>query len=324
MPDVTASKPEVTATKPEVAEAQPSAAARAMASHLVSSLGPTESWSEHEHEVVLPSHGIPYVDANGDQLLPDGKVRVRSMTGAEEAVLNSAQFNEHTKAAKVIEACTKLVTPDGKRFDVRDLITTDRLILMLFIRAFSLGAKYRAPAVCSCGNSFTTDLDLVKDMDVQEMPRKITNSKGEVVEYRYDPIEGIRHKLPASKVDVVLRLLTGRDEEFMYRESAKDKSTFLPPGLTGDKTYFLRIMLAVREFGGRKFDRSSTEDMKAMCAIIKALPIRDTQSLNAVYMKHDVGIPLAFPTTCPACGEEAEVYLRLTNDFFRASDDEGD
>lgn len=315
------------ATAAPAAAAPLSPAAAAVAAHLAGAMAPP-SFAEFIHEFTLPSHGIPYMDRERNPLLPGGHVRIRSMTGEEEAILNSAQFNDQAKLAKIIEACTSLARPDGRRFDPRDLLTTDRLILVLVIRAFSLGAVYRLPCACpKCEHEFTFDVDLLNTLDVQEMPRRITEKgpDGEDAEkvYEYDPVEGIECKLPATGHDLRLRLLTGRDEDFMAREATKGKnSKFLLGNVKGDPSYYLRMMLAIRSINGQTFEHSAEKDMHALCQFVRALPVRDTAFMNKVYAKYDVGIPTSFKTNCPACGAEVVALLRMTSEFFRPEDGE--
>jgi hypothetical protein len=292
------------------------------------------------HVFRLPSHGIPYVDANGVPLLPDnGSITVRMMTGEEEAILNSDAYNDQAKIAKIVQACSQIVTTDGKMLSADQLLTTDRLMLILFIRAHSLGSIYRLPAVCpnrGCGCEFEHAFNLLTDLDIDEMPRvhhrvrKTTDPvSGATVEVEYeevltyDPRAGIViESLPTTNYGVRLRLLTGRDEDWIAREAAKGDKGVIKSRIQGDVSFFLRMVRmisAIRPPGQdwQEFIMESAKDIQDVVSFVRRLPIRDTNRISRRYLEHDVGVNTVVTTQCKSCGGDVHIPFRILNEFFR-------
>lgn len=292
------------------------------------------------HKFQLPSHGLPYVDDSGNPLLPDeGSVIVRMMTGEEEAILNSEAFNDQAKIAKIVAACTRVVTVGGKVLHTDNLISTDRLMLILYIRAHSLGTTYKLPGVCAnrgCEREFDHEFDLLADLDVEEMPRVHKRRRNEtdpqtgekrVVEFEetltYDPRTGIIiDALPLSGYGVKLRLLTGKDEDWIAREIAKGDKSVLKMRQQGDPSFYLRMvrMISAVRLPGKDWQTiipESAKDINEVCDLIKRLPIRDTNAIGKRYMEHDVGINNILMAKCPTCGGDVAIPFRILSEFFR-------
>lgn len=288
------------------------------------------------HKFQLPSHGLPYVDDNGNPLLPDeGSVIVRMMTGEEEAILNSDAYNDQAKIAKIVASCTRVQTVSGKVLNTDILLSTDRLMLILFIRAHSLGSTYKLPGVCinrGCACEFEHEFDLIADLDVEEMPREHKRHKkganGEpdsewTETLTYDPRTGIvADELPMSKYGVKLRLLTGKDEDWIAREAAKGPKSVLKMRQPGDPSFYLRMVRmisAIRQPGGAWTTciPDSQKDMTDVCDFIRRLPIRDTNYIGRLYTEHDVGINSVITAKCPACGSDTPITFRILSEFFR-------
>lgn len=284
---------------------------------------------ELAQRIMLPSRGVPYVASDGSALLKDGSAVVRSMTGEDEAILNADGLLDQVKLARVLDNCAHVEQADGRRFSNMDLLTTDRLMLMLFVRAVSLSVTYRLPLACgSCGYEGFYDVDLLTGMDVEEMPRRhlrrgadpTADDAYEVC--NYDPRKGIEVTLPKCRKAVALRLLTGRDEEFIAREAAKGgKSGFLIPGAPGKPENYLRSMLSIKAIEGTVIEHSSLKDMQALHGFVRRLPYADLQYIGATVARHDVGVATEFSTTCPKCVENVTVPFRLTAEFFRPTDE---
>lgn len=294
----------------------------------------------YTHRFQLPSHGLPYVDDSGNPLLPDeGSVIVRMMTGEEEAILNSEALNDQAKIAKIVSSCTRVVTTAGRVLNTESLISTDRLMLILFIRAHSLGSTYKLPGVCpnrGCQCEFDHEFDLLNDLEIDEMPRTHTRRKSmtdpvtherTTVEYSetlaYDPRTGIViEELPVSKYGVKLRLLTGKDEDWITREITKGAKSVLKLRQQGDPSFYLRMVRmisAIRQPGGAWVAvlPDSQKDMTDVCDLIRRLPIRDTNEIGKRYIEHDVGINNVVTAKCPSCGSDTTIPFRILSEFFR-------
>lgn len=292
-----------------------------------SAMGPAVSTQGMHPESVedfrLPSCGVPY----GGRI-PGGRVQIRMMTGAEEAILNSKRLNEQAKVSRIIRACTIFPESSGG-FDPIDLLMTDRLMLIIAIRVYSLGATYTMSAVDPATSiPFEVKVDLVNDINPDMMPRTHLDKDGNSVTYEYDAEQGIPVTLPTTGRKVTLRLLTGRDEKIISEELARGTdSRMLPPWVFSadkDPSFYLRNILSIREWGDVNghlipVNPSNPQAMASMCLEIERLPLRDLLYLDAVYARWDVDINMSVTTRTPS-GQTITIPIQVDASFFRPAD----
>lgn len=81
------------------------------------------------------------------------EVHLRELTGEEEDILTSRNMPIHVRLGKILENCVVSIGEyDGNnprwRSIIKDLVSTDRLFLILKLRILSLGPIYSAKMVC--------------------------------------------------------------------------------------------------------------------------------------------------------------------------------
>jgi len=277
--------------------------------------------------VNLPSRGIPYRG-----LLPDGAVEVRAMCGAEEAILRSGAMDELAKMDKILNACVRFPkNASGQSLQPKDLTASDQFMLTMAIRVESLGSNYNVSCRCeACQREFTTGIDISKNLRVEEMPRtqNTTDAKGNVVTetLNYDPDVGIETTLPQSKLKVRLRLLTGKDTEYLARESKNQKSSVIPKAYMqqGNAAWYMQQALTIRAVcvngEWNEINHSRPDDMSTLFQLISKMPMRDLRHIEKVYTAYDVSVDNAVEVQCPFCGVSQETGVTLTLEFFRPSD----
>ena len=153
-------------------------------------------WEVPVESIPIPSKGVIY---DPDSSLYRREVlKIKSMTAREEDILASPAFHrEGTALTHLIQSCLidKSVSAD-------DMITGDRVALMVGIRVTGYGPEYSASSNCqSCGtkNSFSVNLS--------ELPIKRLN---------ISPVSPGKNqfefKLPVTQKKVVFKYVTSREE----------------------------------------------------------------------------------------------------------------
>lgn len=288
---------------------------------------PTPARAANTIDFTLPSAGIPYEDASGNELIPSGHIQVAAMAGWEEGVLQNPNLNDAAKADKILSACA--ILPNN--FDSRDLTLSDRLMALMAIRTHTFGSEYILIAQCGeCEHAWQQTIDLIKDIDCDEMPRKYMepDEKGDLVEktYKYNPSTGIVCELPVSKITVTIRMLTGRDDNWMLAEMAKKTtSAFIPKAIRhgSDPGYFMRMARMIRSIkrGEQEeiINHSDARQFAEVFQLVGKLHARDCLRLRKQHDKYDIAMTNGFERNCPACGKGVLIPFRMTPEMFRPS-----
>jgi len=267
------------------------------------------------HEITLPSKGLPYVTQDGKALIPGGSIQIREFSGDDEDILNATTLNDPAKIEKIVTNCV-ILPPTAKGFDPLDLLTTDRLVILMVARALSLTPTYQIPVECdTCPNKWTHSFNLLTELNPLEMPRK--NSAG--VELVYDPINGIPLKLPKTGIELTLQLLTGRSNRFLLAESQKARSPFVAPGVANVQSMLLTL-LTIKTIDGKVLNQSNLADMQAASELVRSMPLSDRRLIRSTTAAYDVGIESDYTITCPVCSAENKIGLAFTPEFFRPAD----
>lgn len=257
----------------------------------------------------LPSLGKAYGD-----LLPDGEIEIFAMKTTEEKLftgLTKAQDFENV-IDTLIARCTSL----PKELKPADLLTGDRVFLMMFMRAVSYGNYYGFQARCgmdSCHHKWDQTIDLTRDLEIKEL---------DACEPFEDPFE---IELPDSNDRVKLRLFRGRDErrvlDYVDRQSRK-----VDIRKQGDPAYLYRLALHVvgvvsedpkRTFGGEGTDPGET--LADALVWVEKLVAPDSSAIREELEARTPGIVLSVEYDCPRCGENQTMPLPVSASFFRTA-----
>jgi len=266
----------------------------------------------------LPSRGVPYLDKDGNPLIPDGEIELREMTGLEESILNSPTLPLVEKFNKLITNCVKFPSP---QCNARNLISGDRLMLLVLLRGESFGTTYNMEVECpkqECRCKVQRVVDLYRDMDAEEMPRVVKGADGVEKTYEYSVRDGINLDLPKAKVTVNLRILTGVEDELIAREISKGtRSKLIPLYARDDPNFFLRNAMSIRSIDGTMFNAGDPRDLATLCDFICKLPMSDRMLIDDTISNYDVNIKAEFDMVCTGCGNRFETGLAMTPEFFR-------
>ena len=147
-------------------------------------------------EVTLPSKGKFYKGIIADK---KGKLLIRPMTLKEEKIFTTERLLKNGQAIDMVfRNCIK--TPG---IDTTEILSSDRMFLLFFLRAISYGTIYAVKTKCpGCGTDNENKLDIAK-LPINEPPEALT-----------DPFN---MTLPSSNLNITMRLSRGRDESEMIK-----------------------------------------------------------------------------------------------------------
>lgn len=207
--------------------------------------------------------------------LPSGlEAELREMTGAEESLLTNRRLMKDGEGVnQVLRNClvrlgdrTELAAKD-----VLDLLSGDRLFLLVKLRQISFGDEVDLSLACpakDCGE--VTDVHIALD-DLESTP--------------YGTEREFIFELPRTKKPVIFTLMDGHMEKRLA--SLKD------PNLHS------AMLMRVKEIDGKAPNRNSLAE----------LPAFDLNALRAEMQRVDGGIDTTVHTVCTACG--ARIVTRL-------------
>lgn len=207
--------------------------------------------------------------------LPSGlEAELREMTGAEESLLTNRRLMKGGEGVnQVLRNC--LVRLGDKTEialkDVLDLLSGDRLFLLVKLRQISFGDEVDLTLGCpakDCGEA--TDVHIALD-DLEVMP--------------YGTEREFIFELPRKKKPVIFTLMDGHMEKRLA--SLKD------PNLHS------AMLMRVKEIDGKAPNRNSLAE----------LPAFDLNALRAEMQRVDGGIDTTVHTVCASCG--ARIVTRL-------------
>ncbi|CAM2066712.1 hypothetical protein SCOR_15135 [Sulfidibacter corallicola] len=214
--------------------------------------------------------------------LPCGlEAEIREMTGAEEEILTNQRLIRNGSAInQVLKNClVRLGDNDSPTMnDVLDLLSGDRLALLVELRRVSLGSEVELELVCTnptCreANPFTVDLGALE-----------TKPYGDAREFEFT--------LPSSNRTVRFRYLDGHME--------KRLATLKEPSIASAMT--MRII----DIDGKPPSKRVMQDMS----------LRDRQALRAEMDRVNAGIDTAITVDCEACGERLRTRLEAEPGFL--------
>jgi hypothetical protein len=239
--------------------------------------------------VPLPSSGKVY--PTGTSLHGADAVEIRPMTAREEDILTSrALLKKGTVITELIKSCLidKTIVPN-------DLLGGDRNALMVAIRITGYGPEYKAEVECEECNVKTDH-----EFNLAELP---------IRRLELEPLalgmNLFQFSLPYSKKLVKFRFLTGRDEEEILALAEKQKKL----GLGGESAVTTNLMHAIVSIDG-------VEDRMKITNFIKNMPARDSLALRNYIRDHEPGVIMKQDTSCPSCGNTAEVNMPLGANFL--------
>lgn len=251
--------------------------------------------------VELPSHGILYGGITDDpDILDKGGLKIRPMTVNEEKILSTTRLVKSGQALDMV--FQNVITSTGKAgqpLDVGQLLSSDRVFIMLWLRSVSYGNEYKFDIQCpSCQQRFEESVDLSAH-PIKEMSKESPISEPLVFE------------LPISKYILTYRLPRGVDEiELIKLGNAAKKVN------QTDDSIVRRLQSLIF-----KIERDGVEVPKNQhSSFIESMIAGDASAFRQELERVDAGVEDIKGITCPSCGYEFDTSIPITESFFRTTE----
>mgnify|MGYP003627492725 CR=1 FL=1 len=240
--------------------------------------------------VELPSKGEYY--PKNHPLHQEETVEIRYMTAKDEDILTSRTL---LKKGIVLDRLVQNVLVN-KAIKSEDLLIGDKNAIIVATRATGYGSEYKTKVNCpSCSEYVEYEFDLddavIKEPDLSGDAQKTENGTFMV-------------HLPKLKVDVEVKLLTGRDEVRLNKLTASKKKHKMEESLLTDQ--FRQFIVGV----------NGSDDQELISSLIDNMPAYDSRYLRYQYQAIVPNIDLTQDFECPNCGLEQEMEVPFTADFF--------
>lgn len=214
--------------------------------------------------------------------LPSGtEVELREMTGAEEELLTNARLIRSGDAINQVLRSSIVRLGESAEVtekDVLDLLSGDRLFILVKLREISLGSEIVLELVCPNASCRETNL---MEVDLAEVKvSKYTADR----EFLFD--------LPASK----------RKVRFVHLDGAKEKrlATLKEPTITS------AMLIRILDVDGKPPTKKLLSEMS----------LRDRTALRKAMAKVDAGPDTSIALDCEACGSPIRTRLEAEPAFF--------
>ena len=242
--------------------------------------------------VELPSKGVFYPE--GHPLHGVETVEIKHMTAKEEDILTSKAL---LKKGLAIDRLLNSVIVD-KRIEVDDLLIGDKNAILVATRITGYGEDYETNVTCpTCGNTEKHSFDLgdLGTISGDDIPEGVTLSE-----------EGtFTITLPAFELSVGLKLLTGREENYLMKLAESKQKKSLPESHVTDQ---LKMIICSVQ---------GNSSPSVVEHLVECLPASDSRYIQSTYDKVVPNIDLRVPYECSACGYGVEdMGVPLTAAFF--------
>jgi hypothetical protein len=240
--------------------------------------------------------GVCTVELPTGFLDADGKlyktVHLKEMTGVEEDILASKKMNVTHKISKIIENCVTQIGPykqseAGWTQKISELVTTDRLFILIRIRILSLGSTLNFRFECPNEDCKKTS------------PQSVLLEDFKISGLRDPMLREWSGVLPRSKKTFECKVQTGGDDE--------RQSTLLNAEDSFSQVFLMRL--------------SKLGDAAPTLKDIKSLSTFDRQFLRSQLKNNEGEIDNTVEISCPHCETEVKHEMDIgTPDFFFPSE----
>lgn len=238
--------------------------------------------------VDLPSRGMY---PQGHPLCGKEAIEIKFMTAKDEDILTSQSL---LKKGLAIERFMQNVIID-KSINTEDMYVCDRNAVLIAARSSGYGSAYNAKI--NCPNCQTVN-ELSFDLSDPEVKESIIEDKWNIEQ------NGNEFLLttPMTKLKVGIRLLTGRDENYLAKVFADKKKK-------QESNVSTQFRLMITSVEGD--DSRATVDY-----YVDNMPTQDSTYIRAAYNMVNPSIRIVEDLECHACGHEQEVDVPFGADFF--------
>ena len=218
-------------------------------------------------EVNLPSNNKIYrlADANAP-------ITLRPMTFEDEKHIISAERNQDP-VNLILQRCVTNI-------NINDILSLDKLYLILKLREISYGDDYHTMLVCNKCKTENTLVVKISELNINEAPESFC-----------DPVE-----VDLPSINKTARVKIPR---------VKDESLF------STNEIYSQLWRFIKDIDGQ-------DDKAIINAVLEKLPIRDMKIILKA-MKTDFGVDTRIKFQCVECKEADVVELPIDANFFDAS-----
>lgn len=238
----------------------------------------------------LPSAGIVY--PIGSSLHGKEALSIKAMTAREEDILMSRAYSKAgTTVTELIRSCLL-----DKAVDPGSLLLGDRQALLIAIRITGYGADYECEVTCPTCNKRGSDTFDLSSLEISRMSvQPIAPGTNE-----------FQVTLPVSKKSVVLKFMTGRDDEELTLTNERRKKLL---GDGAENPITTRLAHQIISVDG-------IEDKNKINVFVNNMPAKDSLFLRDYVAKNEPGIKMRAEYNCESCNTTSEVALPMGVSFF--------
>lgn len=244
--------------------------------------------------VEVPSHGYLYKGLTDDKDVSKGVIKIRPLTLAEEKILTTDRFVQQGVALDmVLENCIK------SDIDPAELLSSDRVYLLFYLRGMSYGLDYTFDVKCyHCGYNFQ------QEVKIDQLPVVEWSSEKDAEE----PIEGV---FPMSGASFKARFMRGKDEQELVAKERELRNFSEADSGASDSLLLLIDEITLPD--GETLGPRDKDDF------INHMVAGDTDYFRELLRERSCGIQPIDHIYCPRCQGELEFNVPLGRNFFRRS-----
>ena len=243
--------------------------------------------------VELPSRGDFYPE--GNILNGVETVEIRQMTAKDEDILTSRALLK--KGVALDKMINNLLV--DKRINPDDMLVGDKNAILVAARASGYGSDYTTRVTCPhCAEQSEATFDLAE----------VTITDADA----YTAIEGVTRQgatftieLPQTKAQVGVRMMTGKDENAIARNSRINRKA----GVNTETTLTSQMRGFITSVNG-----DSTP--KNIAYFVDHMPARDSRWLRTIYKTITPNVDMTQIFECVNCDYTTELEVPFTTDFF--------
>lgn len=242
--------------------------------------------------VELPSKGLLYKGSVDDPDLAKGIIKVRQLTLNEEKIMTTDRLIQSGRALDmVLENCIK------SDIDAGDLLSSDRLYILFFLRGMSYGLDYDFAVRCYlCGANFEQTVSIDK-LPIKEW------SENDM------PIEPLIMTLPISEAIIEAHFMRGHEEHVLAEKGRETRNYNEPDSTVEDSVIALIDKVTLSD--GEVLGPRDKEDF------INHMVAGDVSFFRDTMTEKNCGIEQLRHIYCPRCEGELEFNVPLGRNFFR-------
>ena len=242
--------------------------------------------------VELPSRGRFYPE--GHPLHGADSIEIRQMTAKEEDLLTSRTL---LKKGIALDRVIKNIIVD-RRIDPDSLLIGDRNAIIVSTRVAGYGSDYETKVTCpACAESQQYSFDLndaaIYEGDDIEKLEVTDNGDG-----TFDV------EVPRTKLIITFKLLSGRDEKNLLN------------GVTSDRKRKIDERAVTRQISNMLVAVNGETRRDTLNYLADNIPSMDSRHLRLAYKLAAPNVDLTQLFICAECGEEQDMEVPLTADFF--------